>query len=52
MADITKIKVYTTNNEFICYAKRTIPTHPMAQHLGNVLDQEQLKFEINHSRYH
>lgn len=47
LSDITKIKVYTANNEFICYAQRTILTHPMAQHLGNVQDQEQLKFEIN-----
>lgn len=47
LSDVTKIKVYTANNEFICYAQRTILTHPMAQHLGNVQDQEQLKFEIN-----
>lgn len=47
LSDITKIKVYTANNEFICYAQRSILTHPMAQHLGNVQDQEQLKFEIN-----
>ena len=50
LSDITQIKVYTTNNEFICYAKRTILTHPMAQHLGNIQDQEQLKFELKQQK--
>jgi len=50
LSDITQIKVYTTNNEFICYAKRTIPTHPMAQHLGNIQDQEQLKYELKQQK--
>lgn len=38
--DLSKIKVYSTRGEFLCTAKRTTLTHPMAFHLGEVKDQE------------
>ncbi len=50
LADLTKIKVYTLNNEFLCYAKRVMPVHPMATYLGDVKDQEELKFKINQQK--
>ena len=50
LSDLTKIKVYTLNNEFLCYAKRVAPVHPMATYLGDVKDQEELKYKINQQK--
>lgn len=50
LLDLTKIKVYTLNNEFICYANRVMPIHPMATYLGDVKDQEELKQKLKQQK--
>lgn len=50
LLDLTKIKVYTLNNEFICYANRVMPIHPMAAYLGDVKDQEELKQKLKQQK--
>jgi hypothetical protein len=41
--DLSSIKVFKLNGEFICEAKRVEPIHPLANYLGNVKDIEDLK---------
>lgn len=41
--DLSSIKVYKLNGEFICTAKRVEPIHPLANYLGEVKDIEDLK---------
>ena len=50
LLDLTKIKVYTLNNEFICYANRVMPIHPMATYLGDVKDKEELKQKLKQQK--
>lgn len=50
LSDLSKIKIYTLKNEFICEAKRVMPIHPMANYLGEVKDQEELKFKIKQQK--
>lgn len=50
LLNLTKIKVYTLNNEFICYADRVMPIHPMATYLGDVKDQEELKQKLKQQK--
>ena len=50
LLDLTKIKVYTLNNEFICYADRVTPIHPMATYLGDVKDKEELKQKLKQQK--
>lgn len=50
LSDLTKIKVFTLKNEFICEAERLAPIHPMAEYLGNIKDQEELKFKIRQQK--
>lgn len=44
--DLSEIKVYTVKNQFLCTAKRITKAHPMAYHLGNIKDVEDLKQKI------
>jgi putative transposase len=48
--DLSHIKVYDLKGNFLCIAKRQMPVHPMAQHLGNVRDVEDLKRRIAQQR--
>lgn len=41
--DLSSIKVYKLNGEFICKAQRVEPIHPLANYLGDVKDIEDLK---------
>lgn len=41
--DLSSIKVYKLNGEFICTAKRVEPIHPLANYLGKAKDIEDLK---------
>ena len=50
LSDLSKIKIFTLNNEFICEAQRVIPIHPMANYLGDIKDQEELKFKIRQQK--
>ncbi len=50
LSNISEIKVYSENNEFICTAQRVIPAHPMAKYLGDVKDQEELKYQIRQQK--
>ena len=50
LSDLTKIKIYTLKNEFICEAQRVIPIHPMANYLGDIKDQEELKFKLRQQK--
>lgn len=50
LLDLTKIKVYTLNNEFICYADRVMTIHPMATFLGDIKDQEELKQKLKQQK--
>lgn len=43
--DLSCVRVYTLKGEFICIAKRVMPTHPVANYLGNAKDMENLKRE-------
>ena len=44
--DLSEIKVYTVKNHFLCVAKRVTKAHPMAYHLGDIKDVEDLKQKI------
>lgn len=44
--DLTNIKVFTTNGEYLCTAERVTETHPMAKILGTVKDFEDYKQKI------
>ena len=50
LLDLTKIKVYTLSNEFICYADRVMPIHPMATYLGDIKDKEELKQKLKQQK--
>lgn len=50
LLDLTKIKVYTLNNKFICYADRVIPIHPMATYLGDIKDKEELNQKLKQQK--
>ncbi len=50
LSDLTKIKIYTLKNEFICTAERIAPINPMAEYFGNVKDQEELKFKLRQQK--
>lgn len=41
--DLSSIKVFKLNGEFICVAKRVEPVHPLANYLGEAKDIEDLK---------
>lgn len=41
--DLSSIKVFKLNGEFICEAKRVEPIHPLANYLGDAKDIEDLK---------
>lgn len=41
--DLSSIKVYKLNGEFLCTARRVEPIHPLANYLGDVKDIEDLK---------
>lgn len=43
LLDLSSIKVYKLNGEFLCVAKRVEPIHPLANYLGDVKDIEDLK---------
>lgn len=43
MFNLSSIKVYKLNGEFICDAKRLEPIHPLANYLGEAKDIEDLK---------
>ena len=44
--DLSEIKVYTVKNQFLCTAKRVTKAHPMAYHLGDIKDVEDLRQKI------
>jgi len=44
--DLSFIKVYTLQGEYLGIAERVMPVHPMAQYLGEVKDYEQLKHAL------
>ena len=44
--DLSYIKVYSMKGEYLCKASRVMPTHPMAQHLGEIKDVEDYKQKI------
>lgn len=44
--DLTKVKIYSSQGEFICEAKRVEKVHPMAYHMGNIKDMEDFKQKI------
>ena len=50
LSDLTKIKIYTLKNEFICEAQRVMPIHPIANYLGDIKDQEELKFKLRQQK--
>src|SRR5574344_1069769 len=50
LSDLTKIKIYSLKNEFICEAERVMPVHPMANYLGDIKDQEELKYKIRQQK--
>ncbi len=50
LLDLTKIKVYTLNNEFICNADRVMPIHPMVTYLGDIKDKEELNQKLKQQK--
>ncbi len=50
LSDLSKIKIFNLKNEFICEAERVMPIHPMANYLGDVKDQEELKYKIRQQK--
>ena len=44
--DLTNVKVFTPNGEYLCTAERVTETHPMAKILGTVEDLEDYKQKI------
>jgi putative transposase len=45
--DLSHIKVYAMNGEYICTANRVMPVHPLAAHLGTPKDVEELKRNLS-----
>src|SRR5574344_2637337 len=50
LSDLTEIKIFNLNNEFLCTAQRVELIHPMANYLGEVKDQEELKYKIRQQK--
>lgn len=50
LSDLSYIKVYDTEGNFIGTAKRVIPVHPMAQYLGDAKDVAEVKYLQNKQR--
>ncbi len=50
LSDLTKIKIFSLKNKFICDAERIAPIHPMAEYLGDIKDQQELKFKIKQQK--
>src|SRR5574344_2086506 len=50
LLDLTKIKIYSMKNEFICDAERVMPIHPMENYLGDIKDREELKYKIKQQK--
>jgi len=48
--DLSYIKVYRMNGQFLCIAKRLPSLHPMANHLGTPKDMEDLKQRLSEHR--
>lgn len=48
--DLSCIKVYDLKGNFICEAERRMPVNPMARHLGDARDMEELKRQIAEQR--
>ncbi|MEW5819230.1 MAG: transposase [Cyanobacteriota bacterium] len=44
--DLSFVKVFSTKGEYLCTAKRVLPTHPMAKHLGDIKDMEDYKQKV------
>src|SRR3989339_912948 len=44
--DLSFVNVYSKKGEFICKAYRVMPTHPMAQYLGDIKDMEDYKQKV------
>ena len=44
--DLSSIKVYSLQGEFLCRAERVTSTHPMAVHLGDINDVQDYKNKI------
>jgi len=44
--DLTQIKVYSMSGDLLCIARRVEPVHPMAAHLGDIKDMNELKHRI------
>jgi len=44
--DLSYIKVYSMQGEFLCRAERVTSTHPMAKHLGDIKDIQDYKQKI------
>jgi putative transposase len=50
LSDLSHIKVYRMNGQFLCIAKRLPLLHPMANHLGTSKDMEDLKQRLSEQR--
>ena len=50
LSDLSRVKIFNLNNEFISEAQRVIPVHPMANYLGDVKDCEELKYRIKQQK--
>jgi hypothetical protein len=44
--DLSYVKVCSSSGDFLCNAKRVMPVHPMAHHIGDVKDVEELKQKL------
>jgi putative transposase len=44
--DLSFVKVYSPKGEYLCTAKRVLPTHPMAKYLGDIKDMEDYKQKV------
>ena len=44
--DLSSIKVYSMQGEFLCRAERVTATHPMAEHLGDIKDVQDYKQKV------
>jgi putative transposase len=48
--NLSKVRVYSLQGEFLCEAERVMPVHPMAKYLGDPQDLEELKHKIKEQR--
>lgn len=48
--DLSQIKVYSTNGKFLCIAKRLEPINPLANHIGDAKDMEELKQRLKQQK--